>query len=178
MLPQTAARRRPQQQFPEPRRAPAFRPRRAARHESGRPAALGIPRAPWRRPAPPAPSSFSSSSACRGCDGGRGAAGSARAAARRRAAASRKACSSALTAPTWGSRPCPPTSASSPPTCKWGQPTRAGRGGGTGGRPRTGSGGAALREGPDRPPAVTVGAWGRCVACRKHSTSNKFLIAF
>lgn len=160
MLPQTAARRRPQQQqqqLPELKRAPAFRPRCAAGHESGRPAGLGTPRDSWRLPAP----SFffsSSSSACRGCGEGRGAAGSARGAARLLAAASRRVCSSAPTAPTWGSRPCPPTSASSPPTCKCGQPSRAGRGGGTGGR--AGSGGAAPREGPGSVTGDAGRGWG------------------
>lgn len=93
----------------------------AAAAPRAQPAAGRASREPWRRPALTAHSSSSfSCSACPGCGGGRWAAGSARGAVLRRAAASRRACCSAPTAPTWGWRPCPPTSVPSPPTCKCG----------------------------------------------------------
>lgn len=140
MLPQTAARR--PQELLEPRRAPSFRPRCALGHESGHPVALGTPRAPWRRPALPAPCCCCCCCARRGCGEGRGAAGSARGAVRRRAAASWTECCSAPTAPTAGSPPCPPTSASSPPTCKcW----PAGQG-----APAAAAGGLGPASGADR----------------------------
>lgn len=121
------------------------------------------PLAPWTPPARPARCSCSACSGYLGLAAGgwRAPPGGGRGAARPCASVSRTGCSSGRTAPTGGSQRCPPTSASSPPTCKWPPPLwgRGGWGPAAGARP------LAARVGSEAPPGSCLR--GGCSAWRR-----------